>query len=98
VAGIVALDPPRLWLSGLMAIVGSFGVSISRAMAEAEGAECKVGIGGRDTRLAIIMIGLLIGAYYNSVSVYDATLWTIAVLGLMTTAHRIVHTLKQLKD
>ncbi len=98
IAGIVALNPPRLWLSGFMAIVGSFGVSISRAMAEAEGAECKVGIGGRDTRLAIIMLGLLFGRYYSSTAIYDYTLWTVAVLGFVTTVHRIVHTLKQLKE
>ncbi len=96
IAGIVALNPQKLWLSGFMAIVGSFGVSMSRAMAEAEGAECKVGIGGRDTRLAIIMIGLLVGAYYNSIEIFDATMWIIAVLGFITTAHRIIHTLKQL--
>jgi len=88
IIGIVALSPERLWLAGFMAIIGSFGVSISRAMAEAEGAECKVGIGGRDTRLAIVMAGLLLG--YP-----EATLWIIASLGFLTTAHRIVHTIRQ---
>lgn len=88
IIGIVALSPERLWLAGFMAIIGSFGVSISRAMAEAEGAECKVGIGGRDTRLAIVMAGLLLGYL-------EATLWIIASLGFLTTAHRIVHTIRQ---
>jgi CDP-diacylglycerol--glycerol-3-phosphate 3-phosphatidyltransferase len=96
IAGVVALSPQELWLAGFAAIVGSFGVSISRAMAEAEGVECKVGIGGRDTRLAIIMAGLLSGIYSDSlITASSFTLWTVAILGFLTTAHRIAHTLKQ---
>ncbi len=97
VIGIVYLYPLQLWFAGFMAVVGSFGVSITRAMAEAEGAECKVGIGGRDTRLAIIMFGLVAGfALNNEVQVYSVMLWLIALLGFITTLHRMVHTLKQL--
>ncbi len=88
IIGIVALNPIKLWLSGFLALTFSFGVSITRVMAEAEGATCKVGIAGRDTRIAIIMIGLLLG-YYN------ATLWIIAILSFITTVHRIVHTVNQ---
>jgi CDP-diacylglycerol--glycerol-3-phosphate 3-phosphatidyltransferase len=99
VIGMVYLYPSELWLAGFMAVVGSFGVSITRAMAEAAGADCKVGIGGRDTRLAIIMVGLLYGyASGNAVSVYAATLWIVAVLGFITTLHRMLHTLKQLQE
>jgi len=89
IIGIVALSPSELWLPGFLAVIGSFGVSMSRAMAEAEGVVCKVGIGGRDTRLAIIMIGLLLGYLAE-------TLWIIAVLGFTTTFHRIVYTAKRL--
>jgi len=97
VIGIVHLFPLELWFEGFLAIVGSFGVSITRAMAEAEGAECKVGIGGRDTRLAIIMIGLLVGYNaINEIQIYSITLWIIAALGFITTVHRIIHTMKQL--
>ncbi len=95
VIGAVWLNPLRLWLPGFLAIVGSFGVSISRAMAEAEGAVCKVGIGGRDTRLAIIMASLLAAEFYG-ITAIEAALWIIAALGVITTAHRIVHTLRQL--
>ena len=80
---------PDYWLLGMLALTFSFGVSITRVMAEAEGAECKVGIGGRDTRLFIIMIGLLLGRIYE-------VLIILAILGFITTVHRIVHTLKQL--
>ena len=90
VIGIIALSPLNLWFIGVLAIVGSFGVSMSRAMAEAEGVVCKVGIGGRDTRLAVIMVGLLLKQYF-------VTLLIVAILGFVTTTHRIVHTLKQLE-
>ncbi|WP_290597431.1 MULTISPECIES: CDP-alcohol phosphatidyltransferase family protein [unclassified Archaeoglobus] len=97
VIGIVYLYPVYLWLAGFLAAVGSFGVSITRAMAEAEGAECKVGIGGRDTRLAIIMVGLVAGhTMQKEVFVYSLTLWVVAILGFITTFHRMIHTIKQL--
>ncbi|AKG91124.1 Phosphatidylglycerophosphate synthase [Geoglobus ahangari] len=88
IIAIVALNPAGYWLAGFLALTFSFGVSIARAMAEAEGAECKVGIAGRDTRIALIMIGLLLGYYVE-------TLWIIAVLSFITTVHRIVHTVRQ---
>ena len=88
IMGIVALNPEKLWLAGFLALVFSFSVSMTRAMAEAEGAVCKVGIAGRDTRIAIIMIGLLLG-YYSE------TLWIVVVLSFITTLHRIIHTIRQ---
>jgi len=89
--GIIALSPDELWLMGTIALIGSFGVSISRAMAEAYSVECKVGIGSRDTRLAIIMIGLLLHQYL-------ATLAVIAFLGILTTIHRMLYTVRKLKQ
>ncbi|AGK60876.1 Phosphatidylglycerophosphate synthase [Archaeoglobus sulfaticallidus PM70-1] len=91
IMGIVSINPSSYWLAGFLAIIGSFGVSISRAMAEAYGVECKVGIGSRDTRIAIVMLGLLFRQYY-------ATLILIAILGFLTTFHRIAHSVKKLAD
>jgi len=88
IMGLVAVNPDY-WLIGMLALTFSFGVSITRAMAEAEGAVCKVGIGGRDTRLFIIMVGLLVGRIYE-------VLVILAILGFITTMHRMIHTLKQL--
>ncbi len=88
IMGLVAVNPDY-WLIGMLALTFSFGVSITRAMAEAEGAVCKVGIGGRDTRLFIIMVGLLINRIYE-------VLVILAILGFITTLHRMIHTLKQL--
>lgn len=89
VIGIVAVSPEKYWLLGILAVVGSFGVSISRAMAEAEGFECKVGIGGRDTRLLVIMLGILLNQLY-------AILIILILLGFLTTVHRIIHSVKQM--
>jgi CDP-diacylglycerol--glycerol-3-phosphate 3-phosphatidyltransferase len=91
IIGIIALNPGELWFAGVFAIVGSFGVSISRAMAEAYGIECKVGLGGRDTRIAIIMLGLFLREYL-------ITLVIIAVLGFMTTLHRMFYSVRELRD
>jgi len=91
ITGLVALNPVKFWLVGMAALFFSLSVSITRAMAEAEGAICKVGIGGRDTRLFIVMIGLLLGRIYE-------TLIILAVLGFITTTHRIIHTIKQLNS
>jgi CDP-diacylglycerol--glycerol-3-phosphate 3-phosphatidyltransferase len=88
--GIIALNPPTLWLVGFLALVGSFGVSLSRVMAEAYGVECKVGVGSRDTRLAAIMIGLLFHQYL-------LTLGIIAILGILTTLHRMIYTIDKLR-
>ncbi|AEA47442.1 CDP-alcohol phosphatidyltransferase family protein [Archaeoglobus veneficus] len=88
IMGLVAVNP-EYWLLGMLALTTSFGVSITRVMAEAEGAVCKVGVGGRDTRLLIIMLGLLFGAIYE-------TLVVLTVLGAVTTVHRMIHSLKQL--
>ncbi len=88
ITAIVALNPEKLWLAGFAALTFSFGVSISRAMAEAEGAECKVGIAGRDTRIVLIMIGILLGYYLETLAI-------IGVLSFVTTIHRIIHTVRQ---
>jgi len=90
IIGIISLEPEKLWFIGLLAVIGSFGVSLSKAMAEAEGAVCRVGIGGRDTRLAVTMIGLTLKQFY-------LTLLVVATLGFLTTGHRVFHTLKQLE-
>lgn len=90
IVGIIALSPETLWFVGFLALVGSFGVSLSRVMAEVYGVECKVGIGGRDTRLAVIMIGLLLHQHL-------LTLGIVAALGILTTLHRMIYTIGKLR-
>ena len=83
VIGLVSVNPD-LWLIGMLALTASFGVSITRVMAEAEGVSVKVGIGGRDTRLLVIMAGLLTGLIFETLAI-------IFVLGVVTTIHRIIY-------
>ena len=83
IIGLVSVNPD-LWLMGMLALTASFGVSITRAMAEAEGVSVKVGIGGRDTRLFLIMAGLLTGLIFETLAILFA-------LGVITTLHRMVY-------
>jgi len=94
IIAIVHISPAELWFQGFLALVFSLTVSLSRAMAEAEGVECKVGIGSRDTRTAVVIVGLILGSFQDIF--YSLTLWLLAILGFLTTFHRIIHTLRQL--
>ena len=49
-------------LATVLAVVGSFSVSYTRARAEALGVECKVGIASRPVRVVILSIGLVFAA------------------------------------
>ncbi len=89
--GLIATNPLKLWLVGSLAMLGTFGTSMTRVMAEALGAECKVGIGGRDLRTLIIIIGALAGEIYYLLAI-------LAFLGFATSIHRIVYTMSKLRD
>lgn len=91
IIGLIATNPLKLWLVGSLAILGTLGVSMTRVMAEAVGAECKVGIGGRDLRTLIIIIGALAGEIYYLLAI-------LAFLGFATSIHRIAHTIGKLRD
>jgi CDP-diacylglycerol--glycerol-3-phosphate 3-phosphatidyltransferase len=43
------------------------------------------------------MVGLVAGhTMQKEVFVYSLTLWVVAILGFITTFHRMIHTIKQL--
>ncbi len=90
IIGMVNLNPESYWFQGFLALTFSFGVSISRVMAEATGIKLKAGIAGRDTRILIIMIGLLLGRP-------SETLWLVALLSAYTTLERIYYALRKLE-
>lgn len=89
--GLIATNPEKLWLVGSLAMLGTFGVSITRVMAEAIGIECKVGIGGRDLRTLIILVGVLAGEIYYLLVI-------LAFLGFATSIHRVAHTMGKLRE
>lgn len=89
IIALIALKPSAFWLVGALALTGSLLVSLSRAMAEAEGAECRVGIASRDFRIIAIAVGVLAGQIYY-------LLGFLALLGFLTTFHRMYYSMKQM--
>lgn len=63
-------------------LVGSWGVSYTRARAEGLGVECKVGILQRPERLVILITGLILGLVLP-------VLWILAVMTNVTAIQRI---------
>ena len=53
------------WFIGILAIHSAITVSYVRARAESKGIPCNVGIAERATRLILIVLGAIIGYYYN---------------------------------
>lgn len=82
----------KLWIEGFFALFATLSVSMARLMAEKEGLTCKVGIAGRDTRILIIMLGLLFSNFGGIL----LSLWLLIILGFITTIQRIAVTLRNL--
>jgi len=84
----------------VIAVIGSFMVSYTRARAEALGVECKVGIATRAVRVVIISIGLM---FANGMGLFDVHLIKAAVylltgLTVVTVFQRIFHVRTKLKQ
>jgi CDP-diacylglycerol--glycerol-3-phosphate 3-phosphatidyltransferase len=77
----------------VLAVLASLMVSYTRARAEALGVECKVGIGSRAVRVVILSIGLVFakGASLGDFDLLAASVYVLAVLGVVTTLQRIFH-------
>ncbi|MEM0303460.1 MAG: CDP-alcohol phosphatidyltransferase family protein [Archaeoglobaceae archaeon] len=84
----------QLWIEGFLALFATLSVSMTRLMAEKEGIECKVGIAGRDTRILIIMLGILLKDFGGIL----ASLWLLCILGFFTTLQRILHTIRKMES
>ena len=86
---------PRTWallaLIAILALIGSFMVSYTRARAEGLGVDCKVGWFERPERMAVVIIA---GAFGVG-PVMPGALLLLAVLSLVTAAQRVVHVWKQ---
>jgi CDP-diacylglycerol--glycerol-3-phosphate 3-phosphatidyltransferase len=72
-------------------IVGSICVSYVRARAEVEGISMYDGIFSRVTRIVVLAAGLVLGGL-------TLILWVLAVMTLVTVAHRLFIAYKRLKD
>ncbi len=76
-------------LAALVALVGSFLVSYSRARAEGLGVACDIGLATRVDRIFLLVASLIFG--FLAFAVY-----LLAVLGPLTALQRILHTRKEL--
>jgi CDP-diacylglycerol--glycerol-3-phosphate 3-phosphatidyltransferase len=82
---------PRTWavvaLTGMLALVGSFLVSYTRARAEGLGLECKVGWFERPERMVVLIIAGLFGVG----PVMPGALLVLATLSFVTAGQRVMH-------
>ena len=73
----------------VLALLGSFLVSYTRARAEGLGAECKTGIVTRGERVVLLAFGLLSG-------LLSEMIYVLIALTTLTVVQRVVHTYRQL--
>jgi CDP-diacylglycerol---glycerol-3-phosphate 3-phosphatidyltransferase len=86
-------------LATVLAVVGSFSVSYTRARAEALGVECKVGIASRPVRVVILSIGLVFAAeeLVPGLDLLEPAIYAMAALTIFTTFQRVLHVRTQLR-
>ena len=82
----------------VLAVVGSYMVSYTRARAEALGVECKVGLATRPVRVVILSAGLLFakGAGLGDFELLEPAVYALAVLTVFTTFQRVLHVRREL--
>jgi len=82
----------------VLAVVGSYMVSYTRARAEALGVSGKAGIASRAVRVVILSAGLLFaaGEIVPDLDLLEPAIYTMAALTIFTTFQRIFHVRRQL--
>jgi CDP-diacylglycerol---glycerol-3-phosphate 3-phosphatidyltransferase len=82
----------------VLAVVGSFSVSYTRARAEALGVKGDVGIASRPVRVVILSIGLVFaaGELLPDFDLLEPAIYAMAVLTIFTTFQRVLHVRRQL--
>jgi CDP-diacylglycerol---glycerol-3-phosphate 3-phosphatidyltransferase len=82
----------------VLAVVGSYMVSYTRARAEALGVECKVGIASRAVRVVILSAGLVLaaGELIPDLDLLEPAIYALAALTVFTALQRVLHVRRQL--
>ena len=82
----------------VLAVVGSYMVSYTRARAEALGVECKVGIASRAVRVVILSAGLVFaaGELIPDLDLLEPAIYVMAALTVFTAFQRVLHVRRQL--
>lgn len=89
IVGLTASNLDQLALLGMAALVGTFMTSYARTKAQVVGKDADVGLGGRDVRMLVLVIGAIAGYIFVALAV-------VAVLGLGTAVHRMIWTIRAL--
>jgi CDP-diacylglycerol--glycerol-3-phosphate 3-phosphatidyltransferase len=79
-------------LAVVLVLMGSFLVSYVRARSEGLGLACQIGLMERPERLALLIVGLLIGP-----SVMPGILWGLAILAHLTALQRLAYIYRELR-
>jgi CDP-diacylglycerol---glycerol-3-phosphate 3-phosphatidyltransferase len=86
---------PRTWvvltLVSVLALIGSFMVSYTRARAEGLGLECKVGWFERPERIVLLIVAGLVAGVVRKFWPMPAALLLLAILSFATAAQRMLH-------
>jgi CDP-diacylglycerol--glycerol-3-phosphate 3-phosphatidyltransferase len=82
----------------VLAVVGSYMVSYTRARAEALGVECKVGIASRAVRVVILSAGVVFAAeeLIPGLDLLEPAIYAMAALTVFTALQRVLHVRRQL--
>lgn len=90
-----ALVEPVTWVGvtmvSVLALIGSFMVSYTRARAEGLGLDCKVGWFERPERMALLIVGGLVTGLAGKFWAMPLALLLLAVFSLATAAQRMAH-------
>jgi len=89
IVGLTASSLEDFALIGIAALVGTFMTSYARTKAQVVGKDADVGVGGRDARMLILVVGAVAGYVYVALAV-------VAALGLVTAVHRMIWTIRAL--
>lgn len=89
IVGLTASSLDEFALIGMAALVGTFMTSYARTKAQVVGKDADVGVGGRDARMLILIVGAIAGYVFVALAV-------VAVLGLITAVHRMIWTIRAL--
>jgi CDP-diacylglycerol--glycerol-3-phosphate 3-phosphatidyltransferase len=89
IIGLAFSDLERYGGAAAFALVGASLTSYTRARAQSLGTDCPDGIATRDARLLILMLAPLLGLILPG-------LWLVAVLGLITSVHRMWWSMRSL--
>ena len=89
IVGLTASSLDEFALIGIAALVGTFMTSYARTKAQVVGKDADVGLGGRDVRMLILVVGAIAGYIFVALAV-------VAALGLITAVHRMIWTIRAL--